>query len=248
MPTFFKVELSKSIQTFYNTIIESSSDEESDDDSELIMAAAMLLHEHTSRSVYRGSVMGRKPTVKRNREKGHYRLYRDYFRPTKPTFSAQKFQRRCRMSRKLSLMILNGVRVHDDYFTARPDVARKFGFTSYQKCSVAIRMLAYGVAGDIIDEYLQMSETTLCLESMYNSCKVVIAVFRTVYLREPTVKDIARLMSINEGREFSGMIGSIDCMHWEWKNCQFAWQGQYSGHADGCTVILEAMASQNLWI
>jgi hypothetical protein len=63
------MEPSKSIQMFYKNIIESSYDEEADDDTELMMAAAMLLHEHTSRPVFRGSVKGRKLNVKRNRER-----------------------------------------------------------------------------------------------------------------------------------------------------------------------------------
>jgi hypothetical protein len=36
-------------------------------------------------------------------------------------------------------------------------------------------------------------------------------------------------------------------MHWQWKNCPFGWQGQFKGH-EGCTVILEVVASQDLWI
>jgi hypothetical protein len=55
------MKLSKSIHMFYKNVIESLSDEEADDDTELMMAVAMLLHEHTSRPVYRGSVKGRKP-------------------------------------------------------------------------------------------------------------------------------------------------------------------------------------------
>jgi hypothetical protein len=85
------MELSKSIQMFYKNINESSSGEESEDDSKLLMAAAMLLPEHTSRPVHRGSVKGRMASVKRKREKGHYQLYQDYFHPTKPIYNAQTF-------------------------------------------------------------------------------------------------------------------------------------------------------------
>jgi hypothetical protein len=59
------MELSKEIHMLYKTVIESSSDE-SDDDSELMMVVAMLLHKHTSNPVYKGSVKGGKPNVKRN--------------------------------------------------------------------------------------------------------------------------------------------------------------------------------------
>ena len=45
------------------------------------------------------------------------------------------------------------------------------------------------------------------------------------------------------------MLGSIDCMHWRWRNCPIALHLQYtSGKEGGATVILEAVASQDLWI
>jgi hypothetical protein len=75
-------------------------------------------------------------------------------------------------------------------------------------------MLAYGVAGDLVDEYMCMSESA-CIEAMYNFCRAIIAVFGEVYLREPNLEDTQRLLSINKKRRFPGMLGSIDCMHWE---------------------------------
>jgi hypothetical protein len=88
------MDLSKLIQMFYKNVIESSSDEESGDDSEMMMATTMLLHEHSSRPVHSGSVKGRAANVKRNREKGHYKLYHDYFHPTKSIYDAQTCRRR----------------------------------------------------------------------------------------------------------------------------------------------------------
>nr|XP_043616058.1 uncharacterized protein LOC122587974 [Erigeron canadensis] len=48
---------------------------------------------------------------------------------------------------------------------------------------------------------------------------------------------------------FPGMLGSIDCMHWGWRNCPVAWQGQYTrGDKGHPTIMLEAVALYDLWI
>lgn len=44
------------------------------------------------------------------------------------------------------------------------------------------------------------------------------------------------------------MLGSIDCMHWEWKNCPKAYHGQYTGKEGAPTLILEVVADYELWI
>jgi len=68
------------------------------------------------------------------------------------------------------------------------------------------------------------------------------------YLRSPNEADIENLLSVNAKRGFIAMIGSIDCMHWRWKNCPAALAGQYKGKEKKPTVVLEAWADQSLWI
>ena len=85
-----------------------------------------------------------------------------------------------------------------------------------------------------------------CLKKFFQG---VIEVYGEVYLRCPTVQDVERLLEIGERRGFPGMIGSIDCMHWHWEKCPYAWKGQYTRGDQGVpTIILEAVASHDRWI
>nr|XP_016504774.1 PREDICTED: uncharacterized protein LOC107822721 [Nicotiana tabacum] len=64
---------------------------------------------------------------------------------------------------------------------------------------------------------------------MKRFCRAVVEVFGDHYLRSPTTNDVARFLYISEQHGFPGMLGSLDCMHWRWKNCPTAWAGQYAG-------------------
>ena len=90
------------------------------------------------------------------------------------------------------------------------------------KCTAAIRQLAYDNAPDAFDEYLQMGSSTmrLCLDN-FNMC--VIDLFMPEFLRKPTWADVQSIYLKHEREHgFPGMLGSIDCMHWAWKNCPVA--------------------------
>ncbi|XP_028056447.1 uncharacterized protein LOC114260504 [Camellia sinensis] len=78
--------------------------------------------------------------------------------------------------------------------------------------------------------------------------KLVVDIFSNEYLRSPNSNDIAKLLAVGESRGFPGMLESIDCMHWKWKNCPTALKCMYTSHIHEPTIILEAVASYDLWI
>jgi hypothetical protein len=139
------------------------------------------------------------------------------------------------------------IEAHEPYFVQRIDDSKKLGHSSLQKITAALRMFAYGVSGDFMDGYLRITENTAtkCLRKFVKS---VISIYSDKYLRSPNNNDITRLLEVNTRRGFSGMLGSIDCMHWKWKNCSKAWAGMFSGHIHEPTIILETVASYDLWI
>jgi hypothetical protein len=129
----------------------------------------------------------------------------------------------------------------------RKNAAGVCGFSCRPKVTTGLRQLAYGVPTYYVDEYVWIGEST-AIESLRKFVRAIVHLFRKEYLRAPNVDDTARLLNIVECRGFPGMLGSIDCMHWKWKNCPTAHQTMYCGHAKDPTIILEAVASTDLWI
>jgi hypothetical protein len=74
------------------------------------------------------------------------------------------------MSRKLFGRIVEGVCFHGTYFQCKPNAIGKIVFSSYQKCSAAIRMLASEVAGDLVDEYMLMNAKFYEKSTFFMSC------------------------------------------------------------------------------
>ncbi|KAI5412496.1 hypothetical protein KIW84_057242 [Lathyrus oleraceus] len=116
----------------------------------------------------------RRTTVDRGREEGHNRLFNDYFSEN-PVYTDVQFRRKFRMHRHVFLRIVDALGNHDEYFQMRVDATGKMGLSPLQKCTSAIRMLAYGSPADLVDEYVRIGESTSieCLERFVRGVNVV---------------------------------------------------------------------------
>ncbi|XP_047961358.1 uncharacterized protein LOC125206098 [Salvia hispanica] len=156
------------------------------------------------------------------------------------------------MSHDLFLRIVHTLEGRDEYFQYREDGIGRPGLTPLQKCTVFIVQInsALGTTTDMFDEYLHVGDTT-GRECLKKFCKLVVEAFGDTYLRRPTADDCQSLMQMHETvHGFPRMLGSIDCMHWQWKNCPTAWKGQFTSGYKGShpKMILEAVADHRLWI
>ena len=86
------------------------------------------------------------------------------------------------------------------------------GFSPKQKCTVAMKMLAYGGPADALDDGLRMGESTV-LKTVKQFVTTIISEFGEQFLRPPSELELKHILEVNEARGFLGMIGSIDCMH-----------------------------------
>ena len=106
---------------------------------------------------------------------GYCLLYADYFADD-PLHGDVVFQHRFRMNLKLFRKIVEHLRAYNDYFKLKRDAVGLLGFSTIQKVTVALRILAYGIHADSADDYLRMAEST-AIDCMYNFCRAIVTVF-----------------------------------------------------------------------
>src|SRR4051812_10406842 len=112
-----------------------------------ILASLAQLYLQMAKPKRGGSAKGRRKCKARQRIKGYCLLYADYF-ADEPLHGEAMFGCRFRMSRKLFLKIMHVIREFDLYFVCKKDCTDMVGFSSLQKCTVAMRLLAHGAPGD----------------------------------------------------------------------------------------------------
>ncbi|KAF5458724.1 hypothetical protein F2P56_022734 [Juglans regia] len=123
-----------------------------------------------------------------------------------PSSSGEEFE--LNLALTMEAERLAEVEAYDLYFIQRRDAARRLGHSSLQKITDAMRILAYGVSGDFVDEYLRIAENT-ATECLKKFVKAVITIFSNEHLRSPNDNDMARLLTVGESRGFPGMLGKL---------------------------------------
>ena len=105
-----------------------------------------------------------------------------------------------------------------DLINDSQDCCGQIGLLTHQKMTAALQQLTYGTCADILDKYMQIGETK-ALQTLKYFIKNIIELYATEYLQPPNCKEMKLILSENKARGFPGFIGSIDGMHWAWKNC-----------------------------
>ena len=165
----------------------------------------------------------------RSHAEHHQRIFDDYFgtpavkedgvivKEAIPAWqSLQSFYRRFRMGAilfsKLLFEIQHKETGHPE-FREKRDARGVLGPTALSRLTVVIRILAYGIPFDAVQEYTGVIENIARI-CTYAFCDWLAAKYAHIHLGVWTPEAIDIELAINADRGFAGMLGSIDCTHW----------------------------------
>ncbi|XP_026381462.1 uncharacterized protein LOC113276067 [Papaver somniferum] len=148
------------------------------------------------------------------------KMMNDYFTPG-IGYTSRQFKQRLGMSEDLFEKLLGKLLEVDPEWVQRPDATGTMGHSPHMKLVAVMKCLCRSTPADSVDDYTRMGATTI-YKYQKRFCYTICMTFGARYLREPTPEDVQRLLAENAGRGFPGMLSSVDCMQWPWKNYHVA--------------------------
>ena len=170
-------------------------------------------------------------------------------RRTTADFQLKDFHNRFRMSPDLFQTIYDDIRDPMDGssdFQGTTDACGRSGPSALQKIVSVMRLLAYGCGTDSVAEYTGV-KAECARDSLYSFCKFICRWYGPEFLGRWGEEELMKEMEVNAKRGFPGMMGSIDCTHWRWKNCPIAWQGMYQDRNHNRSIVAEAIAGHDMY-
>ena len=122
------------------------------------------------------------------------------------------------------------------------------GIHAHVKVLCVMKVVRFGTSMIAFSDYFQMGEST-----MRQACH---AFFRAITsddellgtcLSSMTRADAEKAVLLHKSKHgVDGMVLSLDCCHFKWKNCPMAWKGQFEGKEGEPTIVLEAAVDHDL--
>jgi len=193
-------------------------------------------------------VPGRRPNKRRNFRSGLRAILRDHYGldGEPPDYNEGDCERRFRVPRSVFLRIYNAVKDRP-LFAQRINATGRLQAHPLQKVVASFRVIAYEEAPDRTDEYVRLSASTIAM-SVRELMRFFVDEFGPSYLRPPTPEELQRILTRNAERRMPGCMGSLDCSHWEWRNCPTALAGMYQNRHGKRSVVMETVCDKNFWI
>ena len=192
-----------------------------------------------------GGTKGRR-IVPRNFVGAYFQVLHHYFVPH-PLYTNVHFCRRFRVSRTIFDRIYDAC-VEHPYFEHRCNAAGRWGIHPLVKITAVFRQFAYGSSADELDEHFQISDTTLDATKEF-FCDAVIAKFEDTYLPRISPTIAMNVIQKHEQIGWPGLLGSLDCSHWEWARCPKSMHGEFKkGTKKHPSIVYECVADCNLRI
>lgn len=133
------------------------------------------------------------------------------------------------------------------FYSGKADCCRNPTASLEARLLLPLQCLAFGVPSHAFCMYYQMSRT-LAAKACREFNHAYLSLYRNKYLKMPDQQDMLNIAELHKKvHGVSGMFGSLDCMHTQWKNCPLGWQGSFKGRAGYPSIVLEAACDYNCY-